>query len=64
MKVVKICIMFVGWPKENTKHGFLFWDIEQRTFEECDIETNFGFYQFKINSINDIENNNEILTNK
>ena len=46
------------------KHGFLFWDIEQRTFEECDIETNFGFYQFKINSINDIENNNEILTNK
>jgi len=46
------------------KHGFLFWDVETRTFDEHDINTDFGFYQFKINSLDDIENNNEILTNK
>lgn len=46
-----------------TKHGYLWWDIESRTFEECDIDTNYGFYQFKIKSLNDIENNEEKLTN-
>ena len=46
------------------KHGFLFWDIETKTFEEYDISTDFGFYQFKINSLDDIENDNEILMNK
>lgn len=45
------------------KHGFLFWDVDTRTFEECDIETDYGFYQFKIDSLEDIENDGEILTN-
>ena len=44
-------------------HGFLVWDIENGNFEEYDIENDYGFYQFKISSIDDIENNNEILTN-
>lgn len=46
-----------------SKHGFLVWDVDSRTFEEYDIETNFGFYQFKVNSLDDIENNNEKLMN-
>ena len=45
------------------KHGFLWWDIEDRTFEEFDIETDYGFYQFKINSLDDLETGTERLTN-
>ena len=47
-----------------SKHGFLFWDIETKTFEEHDIPTDFGFYQFKIKSLEDLEENKEIFTNK
>lgn len=47
-----------------SKHGFLWWDVESRTYEEFDIDTDYGFYQFKINSIDDIDDGNEILTNK
>lgn len=46
-----------------TKHGFLLWDIETKEIYEHDIETNFGFYQFRIKSLEDIENDNEIITN-
>ena len=47
-----------------TKHGFLFWDIESKTFEEHDIETNYGFYQFKIKSLEELANGEEKLTNR
>jgi DNA repair exonuclease SbcCD nuclease subunit len=46
-----------------SKHGYLWWDIEDKTFEEFDIPTNYGFYQFKIKSLADLENNEEKLTN-
>jgi hypothetical protein len=46
-----------------SKHGYLIWDVESRTYEERDIATRFGFYQFKINSLDDIENDKEKLTN-
>lgn len=46
-----------------SKHGFLWWDVESRTYTEHDIETDYGFYQFKINSLDDLENGNEVLTN-
>ena len=46
-----------------SKHGFLFWDLETKKYEEYDIETNYGFYQFKINSLDDIDNNMEKITN-
>lgn len=46
-----------------TKHGFLLWDIESKTCQEHDIETDYGFYQFRIKSLDDIENDNEIITN-
>jgi len=45
------------------KHGFLIWDIPTLVHTEVDIENNNGFYQFVINSIDDIETNNEKLTN-
>ena len=46
-----------------TKHGFLFWDIESKTFTEHDVDNRFLYYQFKIKSIEDIENGTEIITN-
>jgi len=45
------------------KHGFLFWDIESKSFTEHDIETDYGFYQFKINSLEQLELGEEKLTN-
>jgi DNA repair exonuclease SbcCD nuclease subunit len=45
-------------------HGYLIWDIDSKTFEERNIDTNYGFYQFKITSLDDLENEAEILTNK
>jgi len=46
-----------------SKHGFLWWDLDTKTFEEYDIKTNHGFYQFKIKSMDDLDNNSEKLTN-
>ena len=52
-----------NFGEKINKHGFLWWDIETMTYEEHDVETNYGFYQFKIESINDIDEGKEILTN-
>lgn len=52
-----------NYGESVTKHGFLLWDIEERAFEEFDIENNYGFYKFKVNSVEDLDNNKEILTN-
>jgi hypothetical protein len=67
-KLTPIC--FSGSLLQNNfgesvgNHGFLSWDVESREFTEHNIETNFGFYNFKVKSVEDIENNKEILTNK
>lgn len=44
-------------------HGFLFWDIETRTFTEHDVENRFNYYTFKIKSLDDLENDNELISN-
>jgi len=46
-----------------TKHGFLLWDIPTKTYTEHDVENKFPYYQFKIKSIEDIENGTEKITN-
>ena len=46
-----------------TKHGFLLWDVQSKTFTEHDVENKAPFYQFKIKSIEDIENGTEQITN-
>jgi hypothetical protein len=46
-----------------TKHGFLLWDIETKTYTEHDVENKTPFYQFRINSIEDIENGTEKIIN-
>jgi len=52
-----------GFGETVSKHGFLFWDVETRTYEEHDIETRYGFYQFKIKSLDDLEKGIEVHTN-
>ena len=44
-------------------HGYLIWDVENLEYTEHDIKSNYGYYVFKINSIEDIEMEREYLTN-
>jgi DNA repair exonuclease SbcCD nuclease subunit len=46
-----------------TKHGFLLWDIETKTFTEHDVENDSPFYKFKITSLEDLEEGKEKITN-
>lgn len=47
-----------------SKHGFVVWDVEKRTYEEVDMEdTEYGFYTFSVNSEDDIDEDNEELIN-
>jgi len=47
-----------------SKHGYLIWDVQDKSYTEHDIETRYGFYQFKVNSLDDIDNGTEKLTNE
>jgi DNA repair exonuclease SbcCD nuclease subunit len=46
-----------------SKHGFLLWDVETKTFTEHDVDNKSPFYQFKIKSLEDLDNGTEVLTN-
>jgi len=45
------------------EHGYLLWDVENRTSTDHNIKINYGYYVFKINSLEDIETESEKLTN-
>lgn len=45
-------------------HGFLEWNVDDLTYVRHEIETEFGFYKFKISAIDDILNDKEKLVNK
>lgn len=44
-------------------HGFVLWDVEKLTFKFNQVENKYGYYNFKIKSLADIDDNKEILTN-
>ena len=46
-----------------SKHGFLLWDVESKTFTEHDVENRHPYYHFKITSLEDLENGTEIIKN-
>lgn len=46
-----------------SNHGFLFWDVESKTFTEHNVENNYPYYNFRIKSLEDIENGTEKITN-
>jgi DNA repair exonuclease SbcCD nuclease subunit len=43
------------------QHGYVIWDIENREHELHKLESDYGFYTFKINSIENIEEGTEKL---
>jgi DNA repair exonuclease SbcCD nuclease subunit len=45
-------------------HGYLIWDVETRTFTAHDIDSDYGFYKFQINGLDDLTAGAEILLNK
>ena len=46
-----------------SKHGFLLWDVESKTFTEHDVKNENSYYTIKIKSLEDLDNNKEIITN-
>lgn len=46
-----------------TKHGFLLWDLDSKSFTEHDVDNKSPYYQFKIKSLEDLENGTEAITN-
>jgi DNA repair exonuclease SbcCD nuclease subunit len=47
-----------------SKHGFVVWDVESETYEEVDFtDEKYGFYNFTINSEDDIKEDREELIN-
>lgn len=70
IKIKKIIpIAYVGsliqqnFGENVTKHGFLLWDVESKTFTEHDVDNKSPYYQFKIKSLEDLENGTELITN-
>jgi len=46
-----------------SRHGYLVWDVETLDYEEFDLESEYGHYKFRINSIQDIESGTEEFIN-
>ena len=46
-----------------TEHGYLIWDVDKKTHKFNQLPSDYGFYTFKISSIEDIEEGLEKLIN-
>lgn len=46
-----------------TQHGFYIWDMENMTHKFVELETEYGLYDMEISSIDDIDNDKEIMKN-
>jgi DNA repair exonuclease SbcCD nuclease subunit len=52
-----------NFGEKVSKHGFLLWDVPTKSFTEHDVDNNYPYYQFRIKSLDDLDNNNEVITN-
>lgn len=52
-----------NFGEKVSKHGFLLWDVATKSFTEYDVDNNYPYYQFRIKSLDDLDNNNEVITN-
>ena len=43
------------------EHGYLIWDVSDKSYVGVDITSDYGFYTIKITSIEDIEEETEKL---
>ena len=49
---------------ENVQgHGFSIFDIENNTQEHIEIENDYGYYKFSISTVEDVDNDKEVLLN-
>jgi DNA repair exonuclease SbcCD nuclease subunit len=46
-----------------TQHGFVVWDLEKKEHKFVDLSNEYALYDFEIKSIEDIDNDKEILIN-
>jgi DNA repair exonuclease SbcCD nuclease subunit len=46
-----------------TQHGFVKWNMESITYESVDLDTDYGMFDIEITSIDDIDNDKELLRN-
>lgn len=46
-----------------TRHGFVVWNVETLDYEFVELPTEYGLYDFEIKSIEDVDNDVEILKN-
>ena len=46
-----------------TQHGFVVWNLEDKTHKFVDLSNDYALYDFEIKSIEDIDNDKEILVN-
>lgn len=46
-----------------TQHGYVVWDLENRNYDFVDLPSEYGYYEFSIESIEDIREGNEKLIN-
>jgi DNA repair exonuclease SbcCD nuclease subunit len=52
-----------NFGEKVSNHGFLIWDITTKEYTEHNVDNKSPYYQFKITSLEDIEKNNEKITN-
>ena len=70
LKYKKIPVVYCGsflqlnYGETVSKHGFLIWDVESGSYGEHNLNSEYGFYQFKIESLFDIEEGKEQFTNR
>lgn len=46
-----------------TQHGFVVWDLDNKSHKFVDLSDNYALYDFEISSLEDIDNDKEILIN-
>ena len=46
-----------------SNHGYLIWDVETKKFTEHNVANKYPFYQFRITSLEQLENGTEQATN-
>jgi len=64
-----IPVVYVGslvqqdFGESVSNHGFLLWDIQTKTYEAIEVDNPYKYYLFEVNSIDDIDNDVEVLKN-
>ena len=66
-KTIPVCycgsLIQQNFGENVSNHGYLIWDVENKDFTEHNVDNKYAYYNFKIKSLDDLENNSEIITN-